>query len=281
MTSSVQEAREAFGLRLREIRRNSGVSGRELAAHLHVHESKISRIEHGKATPSAAVLRAYCQICNANGELPELLATLNHLQTMYMEWRKLLGSGVKRGQQLVMKNESSAELIRNYESQIIPGLLQTAAYAEAKLRRVIEFYHLPDDLDAGVIARMERQQILYKRGRRFHFIISEKSLYTTVGDDSVMTGQLDRLLSIIGMPNLTLGIVPLTAEALVVIEAFMMFDTRVVKVEGHTAELSITQPREIAEYGRAFDTLAGQSVTGDAARTLIRRALTVRTEAAE
>jgi transcriptional regulator with XRE-family HTH domain len=276
VTSSVQEAREAFGLRLRELRKDSGISGRELAVHLGVHESKISRIEHGKVTPSPTDVRAYCQLCNADDELPELLASLHNIDAAYIEWRRLLGAGIKRAQQQVMKNEAAAEFIRNYEPQVIPGLLQTAEYSEAKLRSVIDFYQLPDDLDAGVSKRMERQQILYKRGHRFHFLISEKALYGTVGTNHTMIGQLDRLLSILGMPRVTFGIVPLAAEVILSIENFMMFDNRMVKVEGHTAELTITQPREIALYGRAFDVLAGQSVTGDKARELIRRALEFR-----
>ncbi|WP_405139887.1 helix-turn-helix domain-containing protein [Nocardia sp. NBC_01388] len=276
MTNSVQEAREALGQRLREIRRDAGITARELALREGWHESKVSRIEHGKAAPSTLDMRAYCAHCDANDQLPDLLATLHNIDAAYTEWRRLLSSGVKRGQQQVMKLESAATLIRNYEPQIIPGLLQTAEYAEAKLRRVIEFYHLPDDLDAGVSKRMERQQVLYRRGRRFHFIISEKSLYTTVGNDGVMRGQLDRLLAIIGMPRVTLGIIPLTAEAIVVVESFMMFDNRMVKIEGHTAELTVTQPREIVLYGRAFDTLAGQSVTDEAARELIRKAMALR-----
>jgi hypothetical protein len=63
------------------------------------------------------------------------------------------------------------------------------------------------------------------------------------------------------------------AEARAAAENFVMFENRMVKVEGTTAELTITQPREIALYGRAFDTLAGQSVNGEAARKIIRKAL--------
>ncbi|WP_405167751.1 DUF5753 domain-containing protein [Nocardia sp. NBC_01499] len=202
-----------------------------------------------------------------------MLATLHNIDAAYMEYRRLLSGGVKRGQQVAMKLEAAATFIRNYEPQIVPGLLQTADYAEAKLRSVIDFYRLPDDLDVGVSQRMERQRILYHRDRRFHFIISERSLYSTVGDDQVMVGQLDRLHSIIGMPRVLIGIVPLTAEATVVVENFLMFDNRMVKVEGHTAELTITQPREIALYGRAFDVLAGQAATGESARSLIGTAL--------
>lgn len=236
----------------------------------------MSRIEHGKSKPSPQDLKAYCLHCDANSQLPDLLATLHHIDVAYMEWKRLLGTGVKRGQQLTQRIEAASTQVRNYEPQIVPGLLQTAEYAEAKLRRVIEFYHLPDDLDVGVSKRMERQQILYRRGHQFHFVISEKSLYTTVGDDRVMLGQLDRLLSILGMPQVTLGIIPLTAEAIVVVESFVMFDDRLVNVEGHSAQLSITQPREIQLYGRAFDILAGQSAGGDAARALISQAIRAR-----
>ncbi|WP_280315735.1 helix-turn-helix domain-containing protein [Nocardia abscessus] len=280
MTDSVQDAREALGQRLREIRRDAGISGRELASREGWHESEVSRIEHGRNTPSSDDIRAYCNHCRAHEQLPDLLATLHNIDAAYLEYRRLLSAGVKRGQQLYAKLEAEAKLIRTYDPQIIPGLLQTAEYAEAKLRSVIEFYHLPNDLDAGVSKRIERQQVLYRRDHRFHFVISERSLYTTVGDDDVMRGQLDRLHSIIGMPRVTFGIVPLTAEAKVVLENFTMFDNRMVKVEGHTAELTIAQPREVALYGRAFDVLSHQSVTGKQARYLITSALERRTGAA-
>ncbi|MGK8522031.1 helix-turn-helix domain-containing protein [Nocardia asteroides] len=273
MTSSIQDARAALGQRLREMRREAGVSGRELAAREGWHESKVSRLEHGKIKPSSDDVRAYCRHCGGKEQLADLLATLHNIDTAYLEYRRLLGAGVKRGQQLYAELEAEATFVRNYDPQIVPGLLQTADYAEAKLRSVIDFYRLPNDIDAGVAKRMERQQILYKRDHRFHFIISERSLYTTVGGDAVMIGQLDRLHSITGMSRVTLGIVPLMAPAVVVLENFTMFDNRMVKVEGHTAEITIAQPREIALYGRAFDLLARQSVTGEKARNLIEAAL--------
>lgn len=177
-----------------------------------------------------------------------------------------------------MRLEAGAKQIRNWQPQVIPGLLQTADYAEAILRYGVKFYRIPDDVDAGVSKRMERQRVLYRRDHRFHFLLAEQALYTTVGDRDVMVGQLDRLYTILGMPRITVGIVPAMAEALAAVENFVMFDNRLVKVEGATAELTITQPREIAIYGQAFDTLAGQSVAGDYARRLIRKALETRTE---
>ncbi|MBF6301853.1 hypothetical protein IU459_30550 [Nocardia amamiensis] len=81
------------------------------------------------------------------------------------------------------------------------------------------------------------------------------------------------------MTNL-LGIVRADAEWITPTTDFVMFDERMVLVEAVTAELIITQPREIALYGRAFDILAKQAVTGRQARDLISAALDRRAESA-
>lgn len=184
---------------------------------------------------------------------------------------------MKNRQQQTLKLESRAELIRNWEPMIVSGLLQTADYATAMMRNVVGFYQIPDDIDAAVAKRMERQQALYQPGKRFHILLAEQSLYTTIGNSQVMLGQLDRLYAVIGMARVTVGIVPRKYDGSVIVENFFMYDHHMVKVEGHTASITVTQPGEIALYGRAFDVLVGQSVTGDAARTLIRKALEART----
>lgn len=277
MTSSVQEARQALGKRLREIRRRVGLSARELARLEGCHESRISKIEYGKLRPSDHDIRAYCNHAGANDQLEDLLATLHNIDSAYVEWRRHLSSGVKSGQKKTSKLEVQSKIIRNYQPHIVTGLLQTPEYAEAMIRWVSEFYQLPDDVEEAVAARMERQQVLYRRDHRFHFIIGEQALYTTVGDDNVMIGQLDRLLSAGSLPRVTFGIIPLTAEARVLFNNFVMYDNRLVTEEGSTAKLTVTQPREIALYSRAFDTLTKQSVTGETARLLVRRALDGRT----
>lgn len=277
MTNTVHDARSALGARLRELRRSAGLTNRALARLTGWHESKVSKIEFARIKPSDADIRAYCTYCHAEDELPDLLATLHDIEVAYLEWRKILGTGLKRRQEKSLQLEASASIIRDYQPQIVPGLLQTAEYAAAKLRRGMEFHRVPDDLDDAVAKRMERQRVLYQRDHRFHFVVAEQALRTTVGDDAVMAGQLDRLVALLGMPRVTIGIVPAEAEALVVSTNFVMFDDRLVMVEGTAAELTISRPQEVAVYGRAFDLLAGQSVTGQRARELIRRCQEQRT----
>lgn len=273
MTNSVHEQREALGKRLREIRKDAGLTGRQLAALAGWHESLVSKIETGNRTPTESQLHAYCTHTGTEKQLADLIATVRNIESAYLEFKRLLHTGTGRRQQQSVALAEQSELMRIYEPVLIPGMLQTAEYAAAVLRRVTEFYRIPNDVDQGVSKRLEQQKVLYHGNHRFHILITEQSLSTTVGDPEVMAGQLDRLLAVMGLPRVLFGIVPAGAEWLTPATNFVMFDDRMVMVEAITAELTITQPREIALYGRAFQTLAGQAVTGEAARGLIRTAL--------
>lgn len=274
MTSSVHQARMAFGQRLRDIRKDAGLSGRGLATLAGWHSSKVSKIEYGKQTPTEDDVRAWCHRARASQHVPDLIASLRNIEAMYVEWRRILGTGTRRRQQSFSTLETQTKIMRWYEPVLVPGILQTAEYAEVVMRRVIDFYGIPDDLGAGITERMKRQQILSQGGdHRFHFILAHQALNTRIGDAEVMIGQLDRLLSVTSRPRVSLGIIPPQAEYQVPTNQFVMFDKRLVHVETISAELTITQPQEINLYGRAFDKLAQQAVTGTDARTLITRAL--------
>ena len=276
MTGSVDQQRESLGARLREIRSTARLSGAELARRNGWDASKVSKIEYGRIKPSLDDISAYCRNCNAEDQLADLYATRQNIDAAYLEWRKVLSTGTKRRQQASIKWESESRILRSFEPVLVPGLLQTADYARGILRKVIEFQQIPDDLDAGVSTRIQRQQVLYQRDHLFHFVVGEQALYTDVGGDNTMVGQLDRLLAIQGMPRMTFGIIPFTAPFETATTSFLMFDSKRVLVEGVTAELNITQPREIKVYHRTFDVLVGQSVTGDAARQLILTAISRR-----
>jgi hypothetical protein len=198
---------------------------------------------------------------------------MRHIEAMYVEWRRMLGTGTRRRQRVSHDLEAQTRLMRWYEPLLVPGILHTVEYATAVMRRVIDFYQIHDDLDAGVAARMERQQILYRGDHRFHFIIAEQALCTIVGDADVMTGQFDRLLAVMSLPRIHLGIIPARAAYRVPTNQFIMYDDRMVHVETISAEVTISQPREIALYVKAFAELNRQAVHGPAARALVTGAL--------
>lgn len=237
------------------------------------HSSKISKIEYGKQTPSEEDIQVWCRLTSAERQIPDLVATVRNIEEMYVEWRRMLSTGTRRRQNTSRRLESDTQLMRWYEPVLVPGLLQTAAYAREVMRHVIDFYDVHDDLDVGVEERMERQSVLYRGDHRFHFILAEQSLATMVGNADVMVGQLDRLLAIMSLPRVVLGIIPRHATYEIPTNQFIMFDHRFVQVETISAELSISQPREVALYGKAFQRLSQHAVTGSAARALVTAAL--------
>ncbi|MFB7719100.1 helix-turn-helix domain-containing protein [Nocardia sp. NPDC056100] len=254
MTDSAQQSRQALGGQLRDIRKDAGLTARALA---HAHgwpTSKVSKLEHGNQTPSEADIRAWCSSCGAGAQAADLIAALRNLQAAYIEIKRMRLPHRQR-QSIVWESETS--LMRWYEPFLVPGLLQTPAYAQAVLSRALDFFHNSrEDLEPMLAARMERQQVLYRGDHRFNFVIAEQVLHTTVGNDDVMVGQLDRLLIAMVLPRVVLGIIPSEAEFVVPISNFCMFDRNRVLVETISAELTVRQPRELMLYEKNFKLLA-------------------------
>ncbi|MEK8171110.1 helix-turn-helix transcriptional regulator [Streptomyces sp. M19] len=274
MSNDAQQAREALGTRLRELRRDAELTGRALAELAGWQLSKVSRIEHGKQNVTENDLRAWCRHTHAEEQLPDLIATMRHIEEMWIEWRRMFRAGAGRRQRHSLLVYEKTSVFRIWHPTVVWGTLQTAEYAAATFRQVIDFLEVPDDLDAAVAARLDRQQYLYRGDRRFSVVLGEQALYSDFGGPGVMRGQLDRLLAVISLPRLSLGIIP--ARAPVHIwpgNSFSLFDERTVLVETYSAEITLTQPREIALYGKAFALLQRSAVYGQRARDLIVAAL--------
>lgn len=88
-----------------------------------------------------------------------------------------------------------------------------------------------------------------------------------------MLEQMDRLLTAMSLPRVVLGIIPSEHEYLAPTNNFIMFDNRMVQVETISAELTITQPSEIALYDKAFHRLKDQAIHGQDARAIIAAAM--------
>lgn len=274
MTTPVRQAREALGARLREIRKDANLTARALAVAVGWHFTKVSKLENGARNPTEDDIRVWCQACGAAGQIPDLIATVRHIEAMYLEYRRQMQSGIKHLQESSIPLYQRTQLFRVYETLVIPGLLTTAEYASEIFRFWTGFMAIPDDVDQAIAARMERQRVLYTGNRRFIFVIEEQVLRTRVGSSQIMRGQLDRLLAVLSLHRVSLGIIPRMAQRHSLAQgSFWIFDESRVHVETVAASLTITQPREVALYGRAFELLQESAVYGPAARQLITTAI--------
>lgn len=274
MSTPTKRAREALGARLREIRQDANLTGRALATRCGWHFTKVSKLEHGTQNPSEDDLWAWCHACDAGDQVPDLVATVRTIESMYVEWRRILRSGMKHGQTARIPLYERTKLFRVYEPGLVPGLFQTAEYASAIIAGVIEFDQTPNDLEGAVAARMERQRVLYAGDRRFLVVLEEQALRTRVGDAAgVMAGQLDRLLAVMSQHRISLGIIPSMGQRHTWTSVgFWIFDRHTVHIDTPSAELTITQRSEIEVFEKKFARHQRSAVYGQQAIDLINRA---------
>ena len=168
--------------------------------------------------------------------------------------------------------ERDGPRIRNFEVMVIPGLLQTADYARRRALEAVRLLGTDEaDVEKTVTARMRRQEALYDAGKTFEFIICESALRCLLCPPQVMAGQLDRLLGISGLGNVTLAIIPPGVElAVAPMVGFLTVDDLTV-VETFTSQDEYIG-QESAAYDRIADGLMAEAVTGDGARRLIAEA---------
>lgn len=274
-SSSVETARKAVAAKLREVRLDAGLKGHELAARCGWHKSKVSRIENARTPPSDADIREWCTGCDAADQAADIIAASRTAASMYMEWKRLQRTGLRRLQESRIPLYERTKLHRGYASHVVPGLFQTPAYASALLSVISRFHRTPNDTSEAVDARMARARVLHDAGHRFTLLVEESVLRYQIGNAEAMAGQLGHLLSVMSLPAVSLGVIPFGARerSMWTLEAFNIFDDQRVHVELLTAQVTLTAPGEVAMYVRAFGELRELAVYGAEARSLITAAL--------
>lgn len=271
MTTDFQQAREALGRRLRELR--GGKTQRELAALLEWPQAKVSKLETGRQTATVEDLTAWAEATGRPERAEELAARLQGLETHTRSWRRQLRAGHRPVQDvLTIEYERTAEF-RVWQGAMVVGILQTPDYARHVFSRMAELQQSPRDVEDAVRARVRRQELLYQPGRTFHIILWEAALNSAMAPPDVVAAQLDRLASVIGLDTVRLGIVPLGAQlAVPPANGFWLYDERLVIVEEWHAELWLDDADSLALYRRVWDSLDSSAVYGTHARRLIARA---------
>jgi transcriptional regulator with XRE-family HTH domain len=274
-SSSAWQARQTLGARLGELRRDAGLTGRELARRCGWHESKVSRIEHARTAPSAEDIRAWCEHTGAPDQADDLVAFLRSVEGMFIEWRRIDRTGQRHAQESVLSLVQRTRTFRAYSSWLIPGAVQTPDYTRAVLRAIAKRRDLPDDAEEAAAARGDWLRLLREGDRRVDVLIEESALRTVIGGAEVMAGQLGYLITVGSLPSVSLGIIPmgLDRDAEWPVEDFWILDDTRVSVELVSGWLTITQPREIAMYAQVFARLSDLAVAGVQARRLITAAI--------
>ncbi|WP_017573750.1 helix-turn-helix domain-containing protein [Nocardiopsis halotolerans] len=268
-----QTARFSLGVRLRELREEAGLSGRELASRAGWHPSKVSRLERGNQTAAAEDLRRWARLCGRDDAAQGLIAQLGSLETHYTSWRRRLSAGNQARQQNAVDLEGRTRKLHVFESVCVPGLLQTPDYARAMISGAVDLHGTPTDVEEGVRKRMERRAALEERGKQLRILLWEPALRTRHASLEVQAGQLGYLAECIRGGRGGIGIVPLSAQLMASpMHGFWIYDDHQVIVETVGAELFLTDADAVEPYRRVFSALSHAAVRGRAALELVERA---------
>ncbi|GAB3174049.1 helix-turn-helix transcriptional regulator [Myceligenerans halotolerans] len=261
-------------MRLREIRRAAGLTGKQLADSLSWQASKVSKLEHAKQSPSDEDIRAWCRACNAEREAEALIVKLHTLETRHAEWRRLLRSGPASLQEDLRRSEEEVTLFRGFCPVFVPGLVQTPEYARFRFVESAHKFGHRQDVDNAVVARMRRQEKLYQPEKKFHIVITEATLLYALCPPEVMLGQIDRMLAVATLPNVRLGVISFDTFCPVAPKhGFWIEDEDLVSAETFSAELNLAQPQEVEHYSKVFESLALAADYGHKAGAIMTSAL--------
>ncbi|MGH3321645.1 MAG: helix-turn-helix domain-containing protein [Streptosporangiaceae bacterium] len=268
--------RRRLGAELRRLREGAGLTCDMVGEQLERAGSTISRIENGRVGIRARDVLDMLDLYDmGDKKTRDALAALAR-DSRKRGWWRTYGDVVSDPYGDYIGLESDAVSVRSYESQLVPGLLQTESYA----RVVAEAGQVRDtsgESERFVEVRLARQAVLTKDDPPdFWVILDEAVLRRPVGSPKTMREQLDRLVEAARLPTVTLQVLPFSAGAhtgidgsFVVLEFPEPTDLDVVYLENLTSILYVEQPDEVRRYSLAFDHLRAAALSPPKSAALV------------
>ncbi|MGW4056162.1 helix-turn-helix domain-containing protein [Streptomyces sp. NPDC004779] len=271
-----------LGRRLQDLRERSGLKREEAAKVLHVAPATVRRMETAEVAlkiPYVQLLLKTYGITDAEAEAFVALAEEANLPGWWQRFHDVLPGWFS----MYVSLEGAASLIRAYEPQFVPGLLQTEGYARAILRSGAVGgggdAAREEDIDRHVALRMERQSLLTREDApRFWVIMDETVFRRPIGDGpEVMRDQLDRLLEASELPNVTLQIAefasghhPGTYGPFVLFRFAMPELPDMVYSEYLTGAVYLDARPEVASHLEVMDRMAAQAATAQRTKEILK-----------
>ncbi|MFI6564096.1 Scr1 family TA system antitoxin-like transcriptional regulator [Streptomyces sp. NPDC050534] len=216
MSENPMFLRQRLRDRLKKAREAAELTQQEVADTFGWSPSKVIRIENGKigvsVTDTMALASRYRIAAEEQQELVDL-ARAARQPSWYAPYKEVMTPALEA----YIAYEESATIVRNYERNVVPGLLQTEEYARALLQSLQEDDSVDTSgtsqrhLELRVDLRMKRQKALETPDAQFFFILDEAVLRRVVGSETVMRQQHETLLRLSDLPNVTILYVPFTA----------------------------------------------------------------------
>ncbi|MEU9402254.1 helix-turn-helix transcriptional regulator [Streptomyces sp. NPDC048242] len=250
---------------MRTLRRRAGKTQTWLARRCTMSQTKISNIERGKLTPTLVDVELILNALGAEGAEAEEIFSL--ARTANTEWQDHWSSrrrGLDKKQNELARLESSSTEFRYFMLSAITGLLATPEYVRASIADV------PGDQSKTVTKKLERQAILRDASKSFTFLLTEQAVRWPFLPAAGMAMQLDWLASVSRIPNVRLGVIPMSGHIpQMPLNTFTVYDRRLATVETGTGALILRDHRDVNSYCEDFDRYATYARFGGECRELL------------
>jgi len=274
--------RRQLGRFLRDLRNRSRLTVRAAATNLEWSEAKIWRIETGQTSLRSLDVEAMCKVYGAPPDLTTALMGLAK-ETKARGWWHSYGDVIPEDFDVYIGLEEAASELDWYESELVPGLLQTEDYARTLIRMGPPGVK-DAEIEGRVHVRIARQALLSRatQAPNLNVVLNEAILRRPIGGQKVMAEQLARLVELGGLPNVSIKVMPFSAGLHhgIMSGPFVMLrfplngdgkesEPPTVYVDGFTGALYLDKPREIELYQTAFKDVWGSALGAPASKKLI------------
>lgn len=267
--------RRRLGQELRRLREEKNMTAEQVAERLLVSQSKISRLENGRRSISQRDVRDLCGVYEVADQ--RMIDSLMEMakDSRQQGWWHAFGDVPYS---VYIGLETDAESLRVYEPQIVTGLLQTRAYAEAIVRGGSP-ESSTEETEKRVQVRLRRQDRITAETDplRLWVVLDEASLRRVVGDRRVMCEQLEHVAEMSQLPHVTVQVLPFEVGAhpgingqYAILEFADAADSSVVYIEGVTSDLYLEKPHEVQKYTVMYEHLRAQALNVDQSLHLIQ-----------
>lgn len=274
MAGSPTARRRRLAIELKKLRDESGLTCNQVGKELDWSGSKVNRLETGLGRVQPSDIDALCRFYGTSVELRDLLKSFAK-ESKAKGWWHGHGDVIPAWFSIYVGLEQAASDLRSYQSEFVPGLLQTPEYATDLCRASAD--QTDDEIRSLIEVRIRRQQLLTTApSPDLWTVIHESALRHIVGSRSTMAAQIERILDVAALRNVTVQVLPFDAGAYPATGPFTILgfpeqeDPDVVYREGLTDSVYLESAADVSLYTKAFDHLRALALSPERSASFMR-----------
>lgn len=257
--------RRRLGRELAALRKERNLRTEDVAREVGISQPTLSRIERAAVEIKVPTVRSLLDVYEVHDQRRGALLTLAR-EARQQVWWHAYGDVLPDWFEVYVDLETESDMLCAYDVQVVNGLLQTEDYARAIFTPTIDD---PAEVERRVELRMQRQKRVTSGELRLHCVMDECVLHRQYGGPAVMRAQIDRLIEVARLGNVSLQVLPAGSSVGVygvftILEFPAPSDPLVVYLEHDGGALYLEKLEQTRQYARLYDRLRASAMSPEA-----------------